>query len=537
MLKEGIISKDEDIPYKIESNLKDYDALKQYYFTISEDGEIDKELSLSILNNVKNFREKALYLITDTKDREQVSETLAELEELAENINDINSVLLERLLEDLMSVISRNEHQTDLMILYIPFFADFANVKKKSNGRAATRMVSSFIQALQNSYIVSNDNKNFYKLLDGLVDIVARFYKSDNENIRTLGTELLDGILNAVFVCIYSPISQGGLSKSSDEYKLREQTFYTAFNRISSKISYSKIPFSYLFAEKPARTSAKVSYYDDNNSIFGPGLNAKTLNLYMKFVKKAPDKNIIVPIPKRDTDISDIHQLAKIFAQDCESIDLSMFCNNLIDTGENGRELSLAIIKNLLTLCEDNSISKELKYNVASTLARMASTELYIYYQDKNLFNIDKINELCRINKVPLYLKPVSSSYIILEAGRFSRRDGESLRGQYRFTDLLRYLPKDTLGRIQNVVNEAPVIYSTQGSVETKNEDVSVITAKFNTLRTILDNNSIILSLLDGLSSSKNSDKDFSDIIKILYEMIEGLNLINSAHGNAAKEA
>ncbi len=526
LLSREFISKDEDIPYQIQNNLKDYDALKQYYFAVSDGKEVDKSLSESLSNNVRVFREKALPF-TAEQDRERVSEILSNMEELAEKINDGNSILLETLLEELLKIILKQEEQKEDSITYfLPFIFDFTKVKKKTGTRTVKTMLDSLIKILFDSYDVNSDNEKFYGLLDGMMDISGKFYNSEDNDIKDFGTYICNGITERLLLVVYTPIAQNTLDENSLEYVSREKTFYNVFEKLSKKNPKNISVYSYMFANTGVEDPAKRnSWNDDTSTIYGPGLNRKTLQRFVDAVYKANIKNVSIPLPEKDSLISDVEDLAEIVVDNCTLFDLSSFCNDLLGKKENGRVLAISVIKKLLLILENKNIDNKTRRYVISELVNMASTELYISLQNYNLFDINRLNELCEENNLPYFLKPVSDAFV------------SEMRGQYRFSRLIKYLPKDMFTSGNIILQEPPILYTVSGTTNKQNKEVAIIRDKFNTLQSILNDNNLVLSLLDGLSASKNPEKDFAELVKILSKMIVSLSLINPEHGNYARTA
>ena len=534
------ISPEEKIHREIDSNLRgNYDALSQYYFAVSSQEKKDEVLSNELKNIVDNLKKNLIGLITNEEKQKILTLTLSRMEELSNKINNGNIALLQTSVNNLWNIIIKEDKQNmEKAVVYMfPLFVCLAKAGDKIEDRNFEKQMETIINLLKSSYDVNSDNKIFNDILDGLISISKQFYKLNNKNNETICKDIVESI----FIKVYAPISNGTLDKNSLEYKERENTFYTIFNKLNSEFPNNLGLFSYLFAETVIRNpEAKDSFYfsfDDesekeNSYIYGPGLNNKTALIYLNTVRKSDMTNIIVPVPKRDSDIRDIDELSDLFVTNNEFFNLSDFCNNLFKKQENGNAQKLAanIINKLFERIERDDVGFKEKQNLVLVLINMATSGLYMSAQKYNFFDIDELNDLCRKYNLPYYLKSVADSY-----ANFGNRI--TTKGEYKLIHLLKYLPKDTFSSISDIVQEPPVIYTFNGETKNNDEHVESIRNKFNTLQQVLNDNTLALSLLDGLSKSKTPEKDMDELIGILSGMIKSLSLINKEHGIAAQKA
>jgi len=543
LLEKEIISVDKKIDNTLSRKINDYknnyyDALKQYYFAVSSQENVDESLSKELKNIVKNLRYKLIDSITDEKRQKEVSLILSRIEELSNRVNNKNIALLQTSINDLFKIISKEDKQNmeNGIVYMLPLFVCLAKGGDKIEDRDLERQLETIINMLQSSYDVNSDNKIFNDILDGLIGISKQFYNLNNSN----SAKICNDIVKTILIKVYSPISNGTLDKFSSEYKKREDLFYTVFNKLNSEFPNNLGLFSFLFAKDVIRNpEAKGSYYysfdndkDENAYIYGPGLNKKTVQMYINTVLRSDRKNIVVPVPKRDSDIRDVEELVDLFISNYNFFDLSTFCRDLFKKEENGnaQQLAVAIIKKLWEKIEIENIGDKEKQKILSTLINMATSELYMFAQKYNFFDIDKLNELCGKYNLPYYLKAVTDSYV-----EFGNK--RSTKGEYKLIHLLKYLPKDTFASISDIVQEPPIIYTFNGETKNNDEQVELIRNKFNTLKQVLNDNTLVLSLLDGLSKSKTPEKDMEELIGVLSNMIDSLSLINEKHGLAARIA
>lgn len=539
LIEHQYISPEEKIHRDIYSGLKKYyEALKQYYFAVSYQEKIDEGLSKELRNIVYNLKSKLSDLINDEDRNEVLTLTLSRIEELSSKINSKNIALLQTLINDLWGIISdKNEQNMAKSVVYmLPLFACLAKGGDTIEDRDLERQMETIINILKSSYDVNSDNEVFNDILDGLISISKQFYNLNNKKSEKICNDIVKNII----LTVYAPISNGSIDKNSLEYKKREETFYTVFNKLNSEFPNNLEIFSYLFAKDIIRNpEAKQSFYfsfddnkDENAYIYGPGLNNKTVRMYVNTVRNSNRTNIIIPVPKRDSDIRDIDELTDLFASNYSFFDLSTFCEDLFNKEENGnaQKLAVGIIRQLLEKVEREDIGVKEKQKILSTLINMATSELYMSAQKYNFFDIDKLNDLCKKYNLPYYLKSVTDSYVKFESK-------ESTKGEYKLIHLLKYLPKDTFALISDIVQEPPILYTFNGETKNNDEQVEIKRNKFNTLKKILNDNVLALSLLDGLSKSKTPEKDMEELIGVLSNMIASLSLINEKHGLAAQIA
>jgi phosphoenolpyruvate synthase/pyruvate phosphate dikinase len=517
--------------------IKDYDALKQYYFAISSREKKDEELSNNLKNIVDDLKGNLINLIRNKERQENVGLILSRIEELSNRINSKNIGLLQVSVNDLWKIISKEDknNMENAVVCILPLFVCLA----KGGNQIEENQMKTIFDILKSSYNANFDNKRFNYMLDVLIDISKQLYDLNNENSRKICNKIIETIL----LVVYAPVSTGSLDKNSSEYKDRESTFYAIFNKLISEFPNNLGLFSYLFASTTIRNpevKAKFSFswdddddeYDENAYIYGPGLNSKTARMYINTIHKSNRKDIVIPVPKRDSDIGDINELADLFVKNRSFFNLSISCRDLFKKEENGnaQKLAVAIIKKLFEEIEKKDVEYEEKQEILSTFISMATSDLYMSAQKYNFFDIDKLNDLCRKYNLPYYLKSVTDSY-----AKFDK--GESTRGEYKLVNLLKQLPKSIFGYISGVVQEPPILYTFDGETKNNDKQVELTRNKFNTLQQVLNDNTLALSLLNGLSKAKTLEKNVEELIGVLSGMIKGLSLINEEHGFAAQTA
>ena len=534
------ISPEEPIHRDIKDGLKKYyDVLKEYYFAVSSQEKINETLSKELKNIVDNLNTKITPLITDGERQEKLKLTLSRIEELSARVNSKNMALLQTLVNDLWEIISKEDKQNKekAVVYMLPLFVCLAKSGANLEGdRTFESQMNTIVDIFRNSYDVNSDNKLFKDVLDGLIGISKQFYNQNNKN----SAKICDYIIKTVLLTVYAPISIGTLDKNSSEYRERERTFYDVFDKLNSELPNNLGIFSYLFAENVVRNpeAKSRSWFDDDDEedenayIYGPGLNIKTLRMYINTISKSHRRNVEIPIPKRDSDIRDIDELADLFVNNYDFFNLSTICNGLFNKEEDGnaQKLAVAIIKKLFKEVESEDIGFKEKQKKLFTLIDMATSNLYMSAQKHNFFDIERLNDLCIKCNLPYYLKSVADSYVEFE-------DKGSTRGEYKLIRLLKYLPKNIFNFISGIVQEPPILYTINGETKNNDERVELIRNRFNTLRQILDDNTLALSLLGGLSKSKTPEKNMKELIDALSEMIKGLTLINEKHGLAAQIA
>ena len=517
------ISPEEQIDVKVSNKIgKSYDVLKEYYFAISSKEKVNKDLSKELKNAVKNIKSGLKKFTLNEQQQQKVTLSLSRLEEFSDKINDKNIPLMKNLINDLWDILSK-ENKEQTVIYMLPLLVCFAKGGKLADYFCIELKTDTIFKVLRSSYNVNSDNKLFYYILDELFDILRQLYVFDSENgNRKLSSEIAGNLLLA----LYAPIYENTLDINSSEYKEREKTFYTIFEKLTSEFPDNLNVFGYLFASSgkliPETRNINEKY------IFGPGLNKKTLQMYVNTVRKSDNRKIFVVLPVKDSDIRDIDELVNLFIDNFDLFNLTSLCNDLLTKKENGKKLAVAIVERLLEKIENKNIDPKEKQKILFMLVSMAISELYMSMQEYNFFDIDKLNELCKEYNLSYYLKSVTDSYV-----EFGKKT--STKGDYRLINLLKYLPKDMFGL--NVVQEPPIIYRFNGETKNNDEKVEMTRKKFNTLQQALNDNTLALSLLDGLSKSKTPEKDMNELIDILSGMIKALSLINEEHGTAAQTA
>ena len=538
LVENKYISPEEEINREIKNKLKDdHEALKQYYFSVSAHENKDETLSKELNSIIDNLERNIFSLITDEEQQKSLTLTVSRIKELSERINNQNIALLQTLVDDLWKTILKedNKNMEKAVVSMFPLFAYLAKTGDKfEENESFDKQMETIIDMLKSSYDVNSDNKIFNNIIDGLISISRPLYNLNSEK----SIKICNDIMEAVIITVYAPISNGTLDKNSSEYKERERTFYSLFDKLSSEFPNNLGLFDYLFAKDVVGKMGvkKRFWFDDDDDetayIYGPGLNSKTLQMYINTVSKLHGRNVRVPIPKRDSDIRDIDELADLFITNYDFFNLSTLCDGLFKKVENGnaQKLAIAIIRKLFEKIENENIEPEEKKNIVSGLVNMAASDLYMIAQEHNLFDTDELNDLCIKYNLPYYLKPVTDSYV--ESGRKG-----STKGEYRLIHLLKYLPKNIFNFISGVVQEPPILYTVNGETKNNDEQVELIRNRFNTLQQILDDNTLVLSLLNGLSKSKTPEKDTNELIDVLSGMIKRLSLINEKHGLAAQTA
>lgn len=84
LLDEGVISRDEEIPFSISDRLRKYgyDGLKQYYLTVSADEEVDSELSAVLKESLTKINKYIIPQIADSKYEENIKNALFNIDEV-----------------------------------------------------------------------------------------------------------------------------------------------------------------------------------------------------------------------------------------------------------------------------------------------------------------------------------------------------------------------------------------------------------------------------------------------------------------------
>ena len=544
MLEEGLLKKDEKIPYSIETKLnkKGYDAVKQYYFALAAMDKLDENLSAVLTDTANKLNNDINPLITDEETKQSLNNISVAIEELSSKINSKSMPLLEQQLNSLIEeALKLKDTNRDLSFKIIKTVLSISKQILLENKDMNSRKIKidKLSPMLIEEYDNNPDSAVFKDMIDQLIDICQPVSNDDHDSFNR---EIVEILTNAA-LHIYEPISSKQIEDvNSKEYQKIKKQSLDIFREMSLKRLDDPEIYDCLF---------NIKRVYRNRDRIGIGVTQETLDIFLNAVKKSG--NVFkISLPNDDNFISDdVEQLADKIIDSIDNINpLSLILEAFgsqkysYDKQQENiktKQIATYIINKLCKIAEDNTADLEKRKRAVSVLFDVASEGIYKGTRKNISLDFDKVRELALELNRPAYLYP----------GNVCIRNIEGY-SEYDFTPLMQFVPKNLFEEKPLVlVNysrwdsdksellklKKPVTTRISGKTDATKPEVQQVLFRFEVLQKILEYNTSVLALLDTLKDTKNFEKNMSELLNELQGMINELKKINSQHGADAQTA
>ncbi|MCR4662625.1 MAG: hypothetical protein K5622_01900 [Endomicrobiaceae bacterium] len=527
MLSVGLIKEDEQIPYTIDRKLKDtgYDALKQYYFAIASMQDIDENLSKVLADNVKILKDNIIPLVANKDLKQSVTGITIALDELTDKINTKTMPLLEQHLNSLfeiaMKVKDRNRNLSFQIIKVILSISKQIILENKDINAKKIK-IEGITSVLIEEYDNNSDSTIFKDTISQLIDICQPI---SNDNFDSFNKQVVEILTNAASH-VYEPIATNKIKDvNSEEYKNRKKIYLDIYRRMSVRRLNDTEIFDCLF-------NIKKSVRNRNKT--GMGFNQETFDIFLNAMKNSGTV-FYLDLPDDDNFISgDIEQFADKIVDSIDNVNPLFFIMKVLGiTGYasekesiKAKQMAIYIIDKLFKTANDKTKDLKTRTRVIKVLFDIISRGIYKDKYENISLDFDNIRELMQEVNIP--------AYIYLGNTSIDNPEGYS---EYDFTPLIKFLPESLFKDKSIIKTKSPVITEVTGKTDKTKPEVQQMLFRFEVLQKILEYNTSVLTLLDTIKDSKNYDKNITELLKELQEMIDELKKINLQHGTDAQIA
>lgn len=544
LLEKGVIEKEEEIPFSIMSGLRDYgySGLETYYLTVSEGLETDKSFSGVLKQSCRNMfnvvsNEQTL------KNKENITKILYELDVLAQKINKVTIPLLQyqlnMLFEEIVKTVKEEDNKSFADKMSNEIFDIIRKIVSETESLDYKKISGSISFLLNAFYNVNSDNKEFYNLFSNVVS-VAKMTDGIAKNETNAKTVEL---LVASILEIYSPISDGKLEEGSQEYETRKRHSLDLFKMLAESAPNNVEIYRALFNFKDDMIVRRKK---------GIGFNPETLGIFLSAAKNNDKKTkLYFVFPQEDYISQDTGKMVDMLSNAHEYVDLAYTIINAYRPNYSysfrrvdnvkAKEMAQTLIEKLFDIANDKNNDLQKRKDAAYSLIRITAAGIYKTKNKEISVDLSDVRKLVSELDMPVYLYQ-GEVYM-------QNINGEQ---EYRFTPLLSSVEQTVVekyplelfggyGRKRDdeapFMMRNPTVTEINGRTDFSKAEVGQVLLRFQLLQEILDYNVSVLTMLNKIKDPVNYEKNVSELLNNLQQMIERLAQINSEHGQDAQTA